>query len=290
MNPQQQQPTDGRGALPVTMGAPVVRAVDLDHLRISHARFPAGFEIPSHYHDRACVSVILEGRFEQRFPGRTCECPPGGVIAKAPGERHADSWHDVVSEHVILEPHPDRHGRFGPCRPVLESITHRVDPAALSIAWRIRRELDHGDAVTELALEALAMELLVTIYRGRGESSDSGSAPSWLSRVRDYLHDRYSERVTLDDLADVAGVHPTHVSRTFSQEFGQGMSSYLRELRLAAACHDLLATDHDLSRIALRHGFADQSHFGRILKRETGLTPAHYRSLHQEVNARPGVC
>lgn len=268
-------------ATPVTAGAPLVRQVDLGRMRISHAVFPAGHRIGSHYHDRACVSVILEGRYHQQFARSGYDCPPGGVIAKAPGERHEDRWFNARSQHVIVEPHPERHEELGACRALLESVTHLMDHGALSLGWRIRRELEQADSVSQLALEALALELLVRIQRGADGWSRTTAPPAWLLRVRDFLHDHYAERVTLDDLAGLAGVHSTHVSRCFSEHFGMGVGAYLRGLRLAGAIRDLLSSDEEISRIALRHGFADQAHLGRTLKRERGVTPNQLRQFHR---------
>ena len=263
-------------ATPVTPGEHMVHRVDLGRLRILHAVFPPGYRMGSHYHARACVSVLLEGRFRESFGRREYDCPPGSILAKAPEERHTDRWFGATSRHVVIEPHPERHEEFGPCRPVLESVTHVVDPGALSLGWRVRKELADGDTASELALEALALEILVRIRRG-AEERGGGTPPEWLLRVRDYLHEHYAEGVTLEELARIADVHPTHVSRRFSRHFGRGMAAYQRGLRLAAATRDLLESDEEISRIAVRHGFADQAHLGRVLKRERGVTPGQLR-------------
>jgi AraC family transcriptional regulator len=105
--------------------------------------------------------------------------------------------------------------------------------------------------------------------------------PEWLERVRESLHDRYAESVRLADLAREAGVHPSHLSRSFSRFFGTGLGDYLRALRIAAARRELETTDRPIARIALRTGFSDQSHLTRWLKRATGMTPGQYRAAHR---------
>jgi len=44
--------------------------------------------------------------------------------------------------------------------------------------------------------------------------------------------------------------------------------------------------DEGISAIALRAGFADQSHFTRTFKRHTGLTPQAYRRTFGNLSAR----
>lgn len=264
----------------VITGNVTARRMDLRDLRVSHAVFGAGYRIPSHYHDRACLSVIVTGGFQQRFPGRIFDCPPGGVIAKPPGERHEDRWHDERTEHVIVEPDPDRHAELGPCRDVAETVRYARDAVAEGIARRIARELREPDGVTPLAVESLALQLLVRMSRLAG-GEGTGTQPRWLGRVRDLVHDRYGDSLRLRDLAREVGVHPSHLSRTFSEHFGVGVAEYQRRVRLAAARRDLETTDLPLGTVAHRNGFADQSHLTRSLREATGLTPARYRAAYR---------
>jgi AraC-like DNA-binding protein len=58
------------------------------------------------------------------------------------------------------------------------------------------------------------------------------------------------------------------------------IAEYVRMLRLDWAAARVAKSEEPLSAIALRAGYADQSHFTRAFKRRTGLTPAQYRRLH----------
>ncbi len=268
-------------AIDVTSGAPDVVRIDLGRFRVSDAVFPRGYSIPRHHHDRACISVVVAGRFLQRFPGKDCDCPPGGVIAKPPGETHEDRWFDAASHHVIVEPDPLQHEALGPCAPLADTIVHHVDPGAGISAERIAAELRHREPAFELAVEALVLDLLVRIHRGPPGPTSGRKPPSWLLRVRDLLHERFRERLRLDELAAEAGVHPTHLSRVFNSWFPGGLASYVRALRLAEARRELALTDDPVSRIAYRNGFSDQSHLTRALRADTGLTPGRYRQIHR---------
>lgn len=264
--------------LAVTAGAPWVRTVEVGPFRVSGAEFPPGFAIPSHYHALACVSLILEGRFVEKFPGRTCECPPGSVLVKPPEERHVDRWGEATARHLVVEADPAEEERLGECAELLTEVRHVRDPGAMGLALRVLRELEGEDPARDLAVEALVLQLLVRIARGPADPGAAGQAPpAWLLEVRDLLHDRFRERLTLTELAEVAGVHPSHLSRTFSEHFELGVSAYLRRLRLEAARRELAETEDPISRVAVRNGFSDQSHLTRLLKEATGLTPARYR-------------
>lgn len=264
-------------SIDVVAGAPRVRRLDLERFRISDATFPAGYEIASHFHERAVLSVIVEGRFLQRYPGRDCDCPPGGVIVKPPAERHVDRWYDVRSRHLIVEPDPARHDELGECARMMNEIRHGFDPSARAMARRIIRELQDERPARDLAVEALALELMVQVLRGPHEGGRDRDPPPWLRQVRDLLHDRYTDDLSLDELAQESGVHRTHLSRAFSRHYTTGIADYLRTIRLQAAQRELAETDDSICRIALRNRFSDQSHLTRRLKAATGLTPARYR-------------
>ena len=56
------------------------------------------------------------------------------------------------------------------------------------------------------------------------------------------------------------------------------IGEYVRALRIERAARELVDTDTPIAEIGLRFGFFDQSHFSRVFKRHTGLTPAAFRA------------
>jgi AraC-like DNA-binding protein len=65
--------------------------------------------------------------------------------------------------------------------------------------------------------------------------------------------------------------------RRFQSAFHLTPQKFLRKLRLRIASRALMNTDESLSEIALKCGFADQSHFSREFRRHFGRTPRGYR-------------
>ena len=54
-------------------------------------------------------------------------------------------------------------------------------------------------------------------------------------------------------------------------------AGYVRHIRIEFARRELASPGSRLGDIAAAAGFCDQSHFSRLFKRYTGLTPAEYR-------------
>lgn len=270
-------------ATPVTSGADAQGNVLAGPFKVSIATFAPNLSIPSHFHEWSCVSVLLEGRFEQRFPGKWCDCPPGVVLAKPPGERHEDRWSDGWSRHLIIEIDPERHNDLGASRSSAEEIVHVGGIGAETIAREAWRELTAPDSMTPVALEGLALQLLARVQRGVRALVSPGSAPSWLAQATDFLHENFRSSFRLADVAAAAGVHPDHLSRVFSSVHRLTVGEYVRRLRVDAAAIRLVTSGDSISTIAFATGFADQSHLTRVFKRVVGLTPGRYRAMHRRV-------
>jgi AraC-like DNA-binding protein len=94
--------------------------------------------------------------------------------------------------------------------------------------------------------------------------------------VIEYLHAHLAERVTLDDLAKVAGLSPFHFLRQFQARHDATPQQMLMAFRLSAAKR-LLAAGEAPAQVAAATGLADQAHLTRAFARRYGVTPARYQ-------------
>jgi transcriptional regulator GlxA family with amidase domain len=146
------------------------------------------------------------------------------------------------------------------------------------LAWRLAAELRTSDAATPLAAEGLALELLAAASRETRAEQRPGRPPRWLREAEELLRTRVGDSVGLVELGEAVGVHPTHLSRVFRAHYGLSVGEYGRRLKVARAATEVARSDMPLAVIALRTGFADQSHFTRLFKQYVGTTPARYRA------------
>jgi len=94
-------------------------------------------------------------------------------------------------------------------------------------------------------------------------------------RLRDLLDARVEEGIGLTEAATLLGAHPTHLVRTFGQEYGIAPHQYLTGRRLDRA-RRLLLDGRRPADAAVEVGFYDQAHLNRHFKRLLGVTPAAY--------------
>lgn len=91
---------------------------------------------------------------------------------------------------------------------------------------------------------------------------------------------RLHEQVTNTEMARAAGMSPRAFERSFQREYGLPPRQYLKRLRIQTACRMLVDTRESIAAIALRCGFADQSHLTREFRRVTASTPGAYREKY----------
>jgi AraC family transcriptional regulator len=150
---------------------------------------------------------------------------------------------------------------------------------AVRLASRLYNEFQNRDDLSLLAIEGLALELVVETCRRHRACQHGRTRPRWLAQVEELLRNRFTQSLTLEDVAKAAGVHRAHLARVFRKHYRCTVGDYVRGLRIESACSELSASDTLLSQIALATGYSDQSHFSTAFKRHTGMTPAEYRKV-----------
>lgn len=95
-------------------------------------------------------------------------------------------------------------------------------------------------------------------------SADDSAGYSRLINVIAYVTEHYAGDITVTDMANHVSLSVSQLQREFSKNFGITPIRYLREVRIGVARHLLESSDVDLSQIAAKCGFYDQSHLIRI--------------------------
>jgi AraC-like DNA-binding protein len=96
--------------------------------------------------------------------------------------------------------------------------------------------------------------------------------------LQQYVDAHLNERISVQALADVAGLSIYHFARAFKQSEGLTPHDYLVLHRIEYAQKLLSNSDVPLSEVALAAGFFDQSHFARRFREYVGVPPSRYRS------------
>ncbi|MBR0816714.1 helix-turn-helix domain-containing protein [Bradyrhizobium liaoningense] len=107
------------------------------------------------------------------------------------------------------------------------------------------------------------------------------SLQKWrLKRVLQYVDENLAGKITLQDLAAVAGLSRMHFAAQFRVAVGMRPHDYLLNRRIERAQELLRRADVSLVDVALTVGFQTQAHFTTVFKRFAGDTPYQWRSAH----------
>jgi AraC-like DNA-binding protein len=228
-----------------------------------------------HAHETYAIGVTEAGSQSFWCRGARHRTRPGSVILFAPLDLH--DGHASTSDGVVyrmlyldairLEAAARERGRLVGFRAAVAE-----HPPLAAAILRYGREIDRD----EDALAASEAYLgLVEALAGEGRPLGERLPPS-LARVREIMHEDMAERLTVEDLADVADLGRFQLLRAFIRRFGLPPSAYLRTIRLEAAKRRLAAGEAPAD-VAAAVGFVDQPHLTRLFKRAYGITPGAYR-------------
>ena len=107
---------------------------------------------------------------------------------------------------------------------------------------------------------------------------------SLLKKADRYIQANFTRKISLDEIAEAAGLSAPYFSTVFKEEMGENLTSYLNRLRVEKACQLLSDTNQSLGDIAYSCGFKDQSWFSKIFKNYIGVNPAKFRQNRKNQN------
>ena len=155
---------------------------------------------------------------------------------------------------------------------VLEQV-ERIDEEVLSSEqlYEYINACDFYGEILDLArkqIELLELNL---------KQHQSGKYGSVVGQVVSYVHSHYDGDVNLGLLSDMLHVSSSYLSRIFLQKTGMNFVDFLTEVRIDKAKQLLQDFDLSISEITDRVGFTNAKYFGKVFKRECGVTPSLYR-------------
>jgi AraC family transcriptional regulator len=238
--------------------------------------YPAGLVMPRHAHEPCHFSVVLGGGFEERMGSKSWSVQPGSVIYRPAESEHTVSFASVQTTVLSIQL------GFSLTEYARDSKVPVRQPADLSNAkarWlvaRLQDEFSKDDLISDLAVDALVLEMLVELGRSKHHAVSDAKIRRVDERIRENLHLKPS----LDELAKEVGMHPVSLARAFKRCHQMTIGECIRRIRLEEATRLLTTSNLSLAEIAQELGFSDQSHFCRTFKAETGVTPRLCQRTH----------
>jgi len=263
---------------PITLGARL-KSIDAAGFVLTETSHAPDHELPRHRHELTNICFVLAGSYTEIVNRRMIECGPQSLLIKPPGEAHANRYGHRGMRSLLIEMQRNQLDVFRSCAGALDQVRHARGGLLSMLGMRIYKEFLLMDGASTLAIEGLMLELVANISRYPDTSKHS--YPGWLKRAKEIFDSSFHESLSLARVANAVDVHPVTLARAFRRHIGCTPGEYIRHLRIAFACGELAGSGRPLVDIALAAGFAHQSHFSRVFKAHTGMTPAEFRSARR---------
>lgn len=209
-----------------------------------------------------------------------CRLSPGGALLLPPGDASVftaeEDWQaDVLALAGGLTASllGETLAQGGPYFP-------RGGEAVRAAAAALRRPVDAMTASAE------AYQLLMQLY-GRSAPADAPAYPPLVQDAMAIIAQEYAYLYGVDDLAARLMVSKNHLIRVFSAAVGMPPGQYLTQVRIEAAKRLLRSPEATLDLVAAATGFSSAGYFGKVFRRETGVTPARYAAAARRPEPLP---
>ena len=250
-----------------------------------------------HWHKEMEILLVLKGTVRINIAGTHYELGPDSLFLINSGEVHSTmSKEDNIL--AALQVHTDM---FSATYPELEKIMFEwpqklIDNPDLYPAPQIRKlmaliveEFRKEEDGYQVAVEGYVNQLMSLILRNIPRDIEERKTISEkekdkelnrIKRIADHIQAHYTEKITLNQLAEKEYISAYYLSHFFKNKMGISFQEYLNFIRLNRATMDLYQTENTITEIALQSGFANVKAFNKVFREFYGATPGEYRRLH----------
>lgn len=254
--------------------------------------FP-NYTAASHWHDDIELILILSGRMLYNVNGEIVALNKGeGIFVNSRQLHFGFSDDKTECEYICILFHP-----FVLCT-VKSFETEYVEPILNSgmayihllpqVMWqnRILKHIqDIYDCKDEREAPLYAQGYICFLWsqvlaHAEYDSSDKQIGDSKLTILKtmiDYVHQHYSEKITLEDIAKVGHISKRTCGTVFLKYLNKTPMGFLIEHRLRVAIELMKTSDMTILEISLAVGFAGASYFSETFRKNFGVSPTEYR-------------
>ena len=113
-------------------------------------------------------------------------------------------------------------------------------------------------------------------------SSDNQHINPAIEKIIDFSFKRYLTPITLEQVAEVAGMSIPTFCRFFKKNIKKTYFDFIQDLRVSHACKLLTNSNQPIMEICYESGYNSWAHFSKQFKHVKKMTPSQYRKEFEE--------
>lgn len=246
-------------------------------------------KFPNHFHEYYVIGFVESGKRSLTCKNREYIIEAGDLLLFNPSDNHAcqqidDKPLDWRSINITIDVMRETVRQITGKNSLPKFTTAAVHRSEAVLSLRelhcLIMEQEKGFKKEEIfffLIEQLITEYTEPVRENLAEVSEE------IHKACAYMESHFAESITLDDLSKLSSVNKYTMLRNFTRQRGVTPYQYLETIRVGEA-KKLLEKGIDLLDVAMRTGFADQSHFTKFFKMLIGLTPKQYRDIFKGKN------
>jgi len=269
--------------------------IDFYHVESSHPHYQMSY----HWHPEYEIIRILDGKFHLTIDGQSVLAVRNDVLCIQGGTLHGGVPEDCIYECIVFDMRL-LIGNNKLCNKQLQQLIHHE----LSVSIMISQNADSmqyaiEDLFTsmtnkkpgyEFMTQGALFKIMGLIFETQAyrvnDAAPSASAQQ-IKRFKDvlyYIEEHYTEAISLEAMAKIAGLSPRYFCRFFRKMTQYTPTEYLNYYRIECACEQLAENRSSITDVALNCGFNDISYFIKAFHKAKGITPKQYKEANRKIS------
>lgn len=243
--------------------------------------------VKSHYHEYFELYYLEYGHRIHMMEGDLYNMSSGEFILFPPYVMHHSYGEmDVPFKRLLLYFRPE----FVLSKEILNDIStssgiYRLNAKdsqqVHNIMNQILKEQEEKGQLYEEDMQMLLNHLLIQIARHHSEAGKPEKQNRITNIIR-YIHDHYKENISLEELASLFFISPYYLCREFKRYTNRTIIQYINSIRIIEAQRLIMETNYSITEISSLVGFSNITHFERVFKSVTGISPSKSKKQYIE--------
>ena len=133
--------------------------------------------------------------------------------------------------------------------------------------------------VRDMKINSILSNLLTLLMEDSWNPNEIADKQKEIRKVRMYLEENYSSRVSLDTLSSLFYIDKFYLCSQFKEQYGVSVMDYLISVRITEAKKLIRFTDKTMDEIADAVGINGAVYFSRLFKKVEGVNPSEFRKM-----------